>query len=363
MVESGLIADGSLKGVIGGTHYNRCKIIHPAVALSFKIMHFQKILEKYEEKPHESKLHLHEIYEILNRDAENPYNRQATPFELADILDHYAAYTKETLDGHHGSTQKYIMMYVRFIELYQLFERAIRTSDLDLYIHAGFSMCPLFFICNHQNYARWLTRNLDELVNIDRTHPGLRDEFENGALSVRRTQKQFCRTPVDLTLEQTINSNAANKLTGISAFTNSIDARQRWCETHNIRMAVITEFVEYLGLGKSNDAVETNYRSKTFKNKVMKFTEEVQNNVDPFNNDFNPSKLFNLSSGKAASDDVADFLLNFEENGVKQMNKFIDDCTADNNQFDKPLKKNALKNFACDKLKNKHPKFKNINQK
>lgn len=305
---------------------------------------------------------IYQIIDIITRDTKNPSNKDTTLFELNDVLKHYEKYTKKTFENGHGFTAKYVLMYVRFVELYQLFERAIRTSDLNLYIYAAYNMCGLFFICNHQNYARWLTRNLDDLINVERTHPGLKADFENGALSVRRTNKSFCRSPIDLTLEQTINSNAANKLTGISAFTNSLSARQKWSETHTVRMAIITELMDFLGLQKSNDGSENEYRSRIFRTQITKFTEEVTNNINPFSDDLNHSKLFNLSTGKAASAETTEFLLNFEENGNKQMNQFINECKADKNRFDKPLRKNVLKNFSNEIFKNKCSTFKNIDQ-
>ncbi|KAK0160291.1 hypothetical protein PV328_007719 [Microctonus aethiopoides] len=39
--------------------------------------------------------------------------------------------------------------------------------------------------------------------------------FMQGAFGVKRTSANFSRSPVDLTLEQTINADAANRLTGI----------------------------------------------------------------------------------------------------------------------------------------------------
>lgn len=360
MVESGLIAEGSSKGLIGGTHFNRCKRIHPIAALSIKTMHFEQFLNEYLASSHDKKLDITEVFDIIDSDAKQPQSN--TIFELNDILEQYEAYTKKTLNGDHGLTAKYAMLYVRFIDFYQLFERAIRTSDLDLFIYSAYSMCPLFFIFNHHNYARWLTRNLDNLINIETTHPGLKTEFENGAMSVRRTPKNFCRSPIDLTLEQTINANAANKLKGISAFTNSLNARHKWSETHSTRMAIITELMEFLGLNKSSEAVETSYHSKIFRNQVRKFSEEMRKTINPFDDGLNPSNLFNLSSGKAASVETANFLLNVENNGFKQMKDFINECKVDAKHFEKPLKRNNMKNFSVEEFKGKNSKVKNIDQ-
>lgn len=357
MVESGLIAEGSLRGLIGGTHFNRCKRIHPAVAVAFRALHFDQFFGEYSAFSHDMKLEFAEIIEIINRDTCDSNLTERTLFELKDVLEHYASYEQKTLNGEHGCTAKYVLSYVHLIELYHLFERAIQTSDLDLYIYAAYKMCPIFFIFNHQNYARYLTRNLDDSMNCNTE---LREEFSNGALSVRRTNKNFCRSPIDLTLEQTVNANAANKLTGISAFTNSLNARQRWSETYIPRMEIISELMEYLGLSRFQMTESSS--CKLFDKQVKSFTDEIKKNINPFSADLNPAKLFNLSTGKSASTDTAEFLMNFEKNGTEQMQKFINECKLDPNRFDRPLKRNALKNFSVELFKNKHSAFKGIDQ-
>lgn len=190
-------------------------------------------------------------------------------------------------------------------------------------------------------------------MNIEKSHPGLLEEFKSGALSIRRTPKNFCRSPIDLTLEQTINANAANKLTGITAFTNNLYARQRWSETHTVRTAIITNFLEVVDLVKYSESSESQYYSKIFSKQVESFTEQVRGNINPFNNDINPSKLFNLSSGKAASSEIADFLLTVTSIGTKQRNNFIKECQTDSSRFNRPIKRNAVKNFAFDTVQSK----------
>lgn len=212
MIDSELIAEGSLKGLINGTHFNRCKKLHLVVAMSFKKLHFSEFLEKYSKETHIEKLNEQLIFDILKIDSNVP--QDSTPFLLQDVLRKYEIFTDQTLKNEHGCTAQYLMMYVRFIDYYLMFERAMRTNDIELYIFALYCMAPIFFLFNHHNYARWCARYLDELINIDEKYPGLRNEFINGALSIRRTNANFCRTPVDITLEQTVNANAANKLTG-----------------------------------------------------------------------------------------------------------------------------------------------------
>ncbi|GFV95586.1 hypothetical protein TNCV_4575871 [Trichonephila clavipes] len=53
----------------------------------------------------------------------------------------------------------------------------------------------------------------------------------------KNRQKPFLRIPIDLTLEQTINAEAARCLSGITHFTNSLAARQLWTKSHMLNFA------------------------------------------------------------------------------------------------------------------------------
>lgn len=348
MVDSGLLAEGSVRGFLSGSHFNRCKRLHPVGALSLKVLHFKAFLKVYQKDLNGDDLHLNEIIEILEADRSDHKTFDVTLPALADILERYNLFAEETLSGKHGRTAQFALKYVGLVELYQLLERAVRTSDVKLYNYAAHEICALCFAFNHQNYARWLTRNHDNFANIEKTHPGLLDDFENGALSIRRTAKNFCRSPVDLTLEQTINANAGNKLTGVTSFTNNLQARQRWSETHSARTAIISNFLEFLHIEKFNETSESPYQSKIFSRLVKKFMEQVLANINPFDDDINPSELFNLSSGKAASSETAEFLLNVSSIGVEQRDEFIGQCAVDSLRFDKPIKRNAVKSFASE---------------
>ncbi|GFW57469.1 hypothetical protein TNCV_543791 [Trichonephila clavipes] len=92
-----------------------------------------------------------------------------------------------------------------------------------------------FFICNQPNYARWASKYYDSLMKIAETHPDLFEEFQKGFFGIQRTYKPFSKQPIDLVLEQTINADAARRLT-----TNSISARQRWALSHDIRSTIIS---------------------------------------------------------------------------------------------------------------------------
>ena len=50
LTDTEVLATGSLKGLISGKHFNRCKRLHPLLALAFEKLHFFAFLELYDKK-------------------------------------------------------------------------------------------------------------------------------------------------------------------------------------------------------------------------------------------------------------------------------------------------------------------------
>lgn len=119
-----------MKGILSGTHFNRCKQIHVATATAIKILHFTTVLEKYEEHD-KNKLSAYEIVEILEDENKIHMGIEDLKKKLQGVLDEYSSYARKTLDGSHGYTAKFALMYASFDEIFQIFEYAIRTSDND----------------------------------------------------------------------------------------------------------------------------------------------------------------------------------------------------------------------------------------
>ena len=141
----------------------------------------------------------------------------------------------------HGKTAQFWFEYIEMLHLYHEFIRSIRLGDLELYIYGLPRITNYFFTFNHPNYARWLVRYHDNLLKLSETHKDVYDEFKKGCFGIKRTKKDFSRLPIDLTLEQTVNADAASQKTGFSYFTNSISARQRWADSYFVRMEIFSE--------------------------------------------------------------------------------------------------------------------------
>ncbi|XP_011858812.1 PREDICTED: uncharacterized protein LOC105556339, partial [Vollenhovia emeryi] len=339
MIDTELLASGSINGFITGKHFNRCKRLHSMISLAISILHFKRFLR-------ESNLEITEdIIKYLGNFCKNPTRTPVIDYPpLLEITEKYEKYREQTLNGEHGKTPQFFMIYANLIEYYLLFNASIRTANFELFKHMLPKITNLFFALNQPNYARWLVKYHHNLCKIDDTHPGLRESFKHGSFGVKRTDKPFSRQPIDLTLEQTINADAANKLTGILHFTNSIAARQRWCKSHSIRSSIISHILQKTGLTKNQDITADLEKNRIKKStaQLNNFFEGIDRNLNPFDENIDKQKLFNISNGQAASSSIAEFLLNIEINGNELREKFISECAEDHNRFEKPIKKNKI---------------------
>ena len=109
------------------------------------------------------------------------------------------------------------MGYIKMLHPYHEFSRSIRTGDLDLYIFCLPKITNNFLVFNHHNYARWFVLFHDNLLKLKITHTETYIELKNGFFSLNRTTKPFLRFPVDLTLEQTINTDVTGERIGKSS--------------------------------------------------------------------------------------------------------------------------------------------------
>ena len=117
-------------------------------------------------------------------------------------------------------------------------------------------ICTYFAYSEWQHYflfliiktTYWLTVYHDKLLKLKNSHPDIYEKFKNGCFSLKQTSKPFSRIPIDLTLEQTINADAACQRSGIISLTNSISARQHWAQSHSIRTSILSKLFEELGM-------------------------------------------------------------------------------------------------------------------
>ena len=193
-----------------------------------------------------------------------------------------------------------------------------------------------FFVFNQPNYARWLTEYLSKLLKLKDTHPDVEREFSAGGFGIRRSGKNFSRLPIDLTLEQTVNAAAASQKTGINSFTNSISSRQRWARSHYISMKVLSSLMDDLGLSPTEDVSCELKQSRFTRNAsdLKRIIAMFNQCMEPFSPQQDQGCLFNIGSGKAASNKTKEFLFNVARIGKEIQDQFIKECSENFNRFE-----------------------------
>ena len=120
-------------------------------------LHFEKFLEDLNDPVLESLVFAYPGH-LKTENGKYTNLLASMPAELHELYLKYEIYSKETLRGEHGPTSQYWMMYVKMIDTHRKLTRAVRTADYCLYIQLLPELIILFFVFNHQNYARWLTK-------------------------------------------------------------------------------------------------------------------------------------------------------------------------------------------------------------
>ncbi|GFW58987.1 uncharacterized protein TNCV_2830931 [Trichonephila clavipes] len=220
-MEQAQVVGKELNGLVEGKHFNRCKRLHPLMALGLKMLHFDHFFDNIE-------------HNFLKE-------------QLIDDPLHY-----QEVIGSHASMPIELPINVlsRVLSAYQKFVEKTRQDNLN---------------------------------KVDETHPGLKKDFMNGCFGIKRTDKPFSSIPIDLTLEQTINAAAARCLSGIAHFTNSLAARQRCTKSHSISATIISRVLDVCGLKQLQDIsvdLQPN-RIKIYGKKLADFIEifEYNNNL------------------------------------------------------------------------------------
>jgi len=234
LTEAGVLAEGSMMGFVKGKFYNRCTRIHEILANVLEQKLYDRFLSKISEEDRDA---LHQVMSTVPLDPASAKEHLADPVVMHH-LEHYEEYFQSFLKGNHGATARFWALYIFMINrLHRELQRCVKTNDVSSYIQILPLLLNVFFALNRPNYARWGTLFLQKLKSAN---PKLHEVLEAGAFSIRRTKKDYSRSAIDLSLEQTVNRDAASKMTGIVSFRNSENAMRRWSLTMTQRAMGVT---------------------------------------------------------------------------------------------------------------------------
>ncbi len=104
--------------------------------------------------------------------------------------------------------------------------KSLRTANFSFYVDSLTKLAPWFFSLDHTNYARWVPVHIRDMVNLEKAHPTIAAEFNNGNFTVHKTRQAFSSIAIDQAHEQ--NNAAVKSDGGAVGLTQNPGALRRW---------------------------------------------------------------------------------------------------------------------------------------
>ena len=227
--------------------------------------------------------------------------------------------------------------------------RSVRTGDFKLYIQCLSQLLPWFFALDHANYARWLAVHVRDLTMLEKTHPGIFEEFWAGGFVARKTKRSFSSIALDQAHEQ---CNALVKGEGGAVgLTNNPSALRRWMVAGPEIARMVEEFEKQAFHGEATD-LDHHERlpsfQVTFSTQVNELVVTMEEMGNPFIEDSH--YLFALDTKDIMSEDIVSTVQGIVNLGQQQYNDFIEERFLKGEKpISNPIKRNKLALFSNQK--------------
>jgi len=357
LVETGIVAQGSVSAVLDGKQYNRGVRVHKIVyeALMRLIWnHFYQSLEKTDDA---NRIRVAEgLYNIACVTDSLDEKSMQNILENASVIYLLAEFNKFLgfLRTSNGSLSAFWMSYIDMVHILLDTIRASREGNWNLHLASLRCIIPWCFAYDHCNYARYLPVYFAQMSNLQHDHPEIAKEYESGGFSVQLSQyNTFGRIPVDQTIEETVNKDTKSP-GGIKGFSRNFSAVKRHYITSDLKSNCLKQLRILTKVKRQGVHADlTPGRIMKDEHDVQKVIELLNSSwIDPFSDE--KLDIISLSSGKTAPPKVVDGLLNALQYGEDAYTKFkadrldgSSDLTAGcKPKFHEPLRKLRLKTFA-----------------
>ena len=167
MIESEIIASGSLKGVLSGKHYNRAMRVHK---LLFEAMERLRLEAFAKSLTTEEKSKLDWLDVILMEDSSlDKFLENCARNSVNEVKEMYDKFVNERSKV--NALFAFWSKYIEMVQLLLLYIRATRTTDWSLHLSSLRSMIPWFFATDCVNYSRYASSYWIEMICLEQTNP------------------------------------------------------------------------------------------------------------------------------------------------------------------------------------------------
>ena len=201
MIESEIIASGSLKGVLTGKHYNRAMRVHK---LLFEALERLRLEAFAKSLTTEEKAKLDWLDVIFTEDSSlDKFWENCARDSVNEVKEMYDKFVNER-----SKVNPLFAFWVKYIEMVQLlllYLRATRTTDWNLHLSSLRSMIPWFFATDRINYLRYASSYWMEMMCLEQTNPCVALNIRRNWTVQRQNQYSFSAVACDQTIKQTLN--------------------------------------------------------------------------------------------------------------------------------------------------------------
>uniref|UniRef100_UPI00358DF722 uncharacterized protein n=1 Tax=Myxine glutinosa TaxID=7769 RepID=UPI00358DF722 len=312
LVESEIVAVGSVNGVFSGKHYNRAVRAHKLMSDAMQ----QMLLDAYFESIPE-----HEagrVKELLSNLAEAfPDPNYHVILNSDKFKDFKTSFDKFLEASDTKPTFRFWSSYIETVELLLLFIRGTREANWDVHLASIRCMLPWKFAYDHINYSRYLPVYWLEMSDVQQTHPTIHQKFMESEFATQRSDKAFAQIACDQTIEQTANRDSKTK-GGMTGFTTSKGTVNRWIWSHHARESIARE-CEVMAR-KSRYEEHSSTRSDLLQSRMLRDKADVDKIIEMTNSMINPFEydgedLVHVTSGVVATREVQEDLNTAYERG------------------------------------------------
>ena len=344
LIEAGVVATGSVTGVMNGHNYNRSIRCHKLMAEALHRLRRQSFMCTLEEvRQHQYR----EVVSSLQGSFPSEFTNHIQGEMYQAMVKEYENFIEE---GKKDATFNFWSSYLDMVENVLLFIRATREGDWQLHLASVRALLPWMFAYDRTNYARYLPVYWMEMSQLPTTHPYIYEELMKGHFGVQRQDSHgFAQVACDMSIEQTVNRDTKTR-GGVKGFSNNQGAINRRVSGHHERALITRQCEEMAGKGKKSSKREDLTKSRMTRDQqdIANIMSTVNSMTNPFvvDRETDADDLVHLSSGIVAPVSVCSDLLKAGEKGDEAFINFAKTRLQGDTDLNKTITKMKLKTFA-----------------
>ena len=319
IIESGVIVEGSVFGVLEGRTYNRAIRFHELMYEALNRLAWMGFNSWIDEHHTEKKLLVDGFFKglkvLCDKTCEQEFKAAVASPSLGELSQLFCSYMHHIRQGM-GKLLQFWMSYVDMVETLLGLLRASQEGDWELHLSSISEIVPWCFAYDNLNYARYLSAYLHEMSHLPEEHPDTLEYLRSGGFSVQMIEDNpFGRIPVDQTCEETVN-----KTTQTSGGTKGFSLRPNTvCKFYSVaenRSTFLRQLKDMFHISRSSSQHKDLQPTRITRNEsdVKSIISMLQNTwLNPFNPD--RQDLVCLSTGKVGTPDVEHDMLQAKDIG------------------------------------------------